>query len=235
MEFRSGKSDSGKIFCCGFLRARDTWRVHSSSLAVPGNDPTAAVYQCGDEPVQGMCFWARSGTRLIRGRRVRRNACARVASITISRTLGSHGGTTLFLRCWGISRSEIISSARSDCLCVWELLTSPAWFGIDPARLYVTIFEGDAAVPRDAEANGVLAGGFGVSAERIFELGAKDNFWAMGDTGALRALLRRFIMTWAWRVRRRVRTCRLGKMTSGIWSIWNLVFDAIRSRGAMGC
>ena len=64
----------------------------------------------------------------------------------------------------------------------WELLTSKEWFGIDPARLYVTIFEGDDTVPRDAEAYQFWLD-VGVPAERIFELGAKDNFWAMGDTG----------------------------------------------------
>src|SRR6202035_4374282 len=30
----------------------------------------------------------------------------------------------------------------------WELLTSKEWFGIDPSRLYCTIFEGDEGVPR---------------------------------------------------------------------------------------
>jgi alanyl-tRNA synthetase len=64
----------------------------------------------------------------------------------------------------------------------WELLTSEKWFGIDPAKLYVTVFEGDANVPRDAEAYQLWLD-VGVPAERIFELGAKDNFWAMGDTG----------------------------------------------------
>jgi alanyl-tRNA synthetase len=64
----------------------------------------------------------------------------------------------------------------------WELLTSSQWFGIDPAKLYVTIFEGDAAVPRDTEAEQFWLD-VGVPADRIFELGAADNFWAMGDTG----------------------------------------------------
>ena len=64
----------------------------------------------------------------------------------------------------------------------WELLTSKEWFGIDPARLYCTIFEGDAEVPRDDEAEQFWME-TGVPKERIFEMGAKDNFWQMGDTG----------------------------------------------------
>jgi alanyl-tRNA synthetase len=64
----------------------------------------------------------------------------------------------------------------------WELITSPKWFGIDPNKLYVTIFNGEGGVPRDAEAYDLWAAQ-GVPKERIFELGAKDNFWQMGDTG----------------------------------------------------
>jgi alanyl-tRNA synthetase len=64
----------------------------------------------------------------------------------------------------------------------WELLTSKEWFGLDPAKLYITIFEGDAAVPRDEEAYKFWLE-VGVPAERIFEMGVKENFWQMGDTG----------------------------------------------------
>jgi len=33
-----------------------------------------------------------------------------------------------------------------------ELITSKEWFGIDKDKLYVTIFNGEGGVPRDAEA-----------------------------------------------------------------------------------
>src|ERR1700690_2010173 len=64
----------------------------------------------------------------------------------------------------------------------WELITSPDWFGIDKGKLYATIFKGENGVPRDAEAYDLWLGQ-GVPKERIFEFGAKDNFWQMGDTG----------------------------------------------------
>ncbi len=64
----------------------------------------------------------------------------------------------------------------------WELLTSKEWLGIDPAKLYITIFKGEKGVPRDDEAYNLWLGQ-GVPAERIFEFGMKDNFWQMGDTG----------------------------------------------------
>ena len=34
----------------------------------------------------------------------------------------------------------------------WELVTSPEWYGIPKDKLYVTIFNGEGGVPRDAEA-----------------------------------------------------------------------------------
>jgi alanyl-tRNA synthetase len=54
--------------------------------------------------------------------------------------------------------------------------------GIPRDRLYVTIFEGTADVPRDNEAEQYWME-TGVPKERIFEYGVKDNFWQMGETG----------------------------------------------------
>ncbi|RMG18066.1 MAG: alanine--tRNA ligase [Bacteroidetes bacterium] len=63
----------------------------------------------------------------------------------------------------------------------WELLTKE--LGIDPGRLYVTIFEGDEAdhLPKDQEA--IAAWKRFVPEDRIIPCGKKDNFWEMGDTG----------------------------------------------------
>jgi hypothetical protein len=46
----------------------------------------------------------------------------------------------------------------------------------------VTIFKGEAGVERDTEAYDLWAAQ-GVPKDRIFEMGLKDNFWQMGDTG----------------------------------------------------
>jgi len=61
----------------------------------------------------------------------------------------------------------------------WELLTRD--FGLPKDRLKVTIFKGEDGVPRDVEAHGFWKEH--VSEDRILELGAKENFWAMGETG----------------------------------------------------
>jgi len=62
----------------------------------------------------------------------------------------------------------------------WSLVTG-AW-GIDPERVWITVFEGDDQVPSDDEARGLWLAQ-GVPAERIVGLGRKDNFWQAGPTG----------------------------------------------------
>ena len=57
----------------------------------------------------------------------------------------------------------------------WNFVTVE--LGLPRDRLYVTVFHDD------EEAFGLWQSVAGVPAERIFRLGEKDNFWAMGDTG----------------------------------------------------
>jgi alanyl-tRNA synthetase len=64
----------------------------------------------------------------------------------------------------------------------WELVTSPEWFGIPKDKLFATIFKGENGIARDDEAYEHWIA-TGVAPERIYELGMKDNFWMMGDTG----------------------------------------------------
>jgi alanyl-tRNA synthetase len=68
----------------------------------------------------------------------------------------------------------------------WDLVTSPEWFGIEKDKLFVTIFKGadipGRDIPRDDDAEKFWIE-TGVTKERIFALGMKDNFWQMGDTG----------------------------------------------------
>ena len=61
----------------------------------------------------------------------------------------------------------------------WNLLTD-VW-GLPADRLLPTVFKGENGIPRDAEAFDVWKQF--VPADRIGELGASDNFWAMGETG----------------------------------------------------
>jgi alanyl-tRNA synthetase len=65
----------------------------------------------------------------------------------------------------------------------WELLTK-VW-GLDPARLHVTVHAGDESigVPRDEEAARIWKEVAGLPDDHIHYGPTKDNFWEMGETG----------------------------------------------------
>ncbi len=56
----------------------------------------------------------------------------------------------------------------------WEFLTSPDWVGIDPDRLYPSVYVDD------DEAFDIWNKEIGIPAERIFRFGKEDNFWEHG-------------------------------------------------------
>jgi alanyl-tRNA synthetase len=62
----------------------------------------------------------------------------------------------------------------------WELLVDV--LKLDPARLWFTVYEGDAEVPADEDAERLWEK-VGVPPDRILRFGRKDNFWQMGETG----------------------------------------------------
>ncbi len=57
----------------------------------------------------------------------------------------------------------------------WELLTKE--IGLPKEKLWVTVFE------EDTEAESIWLNKIGVNENQFRRIGAKDNFWAMGDTG----------------------------------------------------
>ncbi len=57
----------------------------------------------------------------------------------------------------------------------WEFLTVE--LKLEPARLFITVFE------EDDEAYDIWTKEIGICADKIARIGAKDNFWSMGDTG----------------------------------------------------
>lgn len=57
----------------------------------------------------------------------------------------------------------------------WEFLTSPDWVGIDPNRLYPSVYVDD------DEAVRIWRDEIGIPEERIFRFGKEDNFWEHGS------------------------------------------------------
>jgi alanyl-tRNA synthetase len=161
-----------------FFEGKGHRRVHSSSL-VPANDPTLLFTNAGMNQFKDVFLGAE-----------RRDYSRAASSQKCVRAGGKHNDLenvgftrrhhTFFEMLGNFSFGDYF---KKDAIAyAWELLTSPEWFGIDPSRLHVTIFEGTESVPRDDEAEQYWMA-TGVPKERIFEMGMKDNFWQMGDTG----------------------------------------------------
>ena len=65
----------------------------------------------------------------------------------------------------------------------YEFLTNPTeGLGLNPNRLYVTVFEGDANAPEDTESQDIWKS-LGIPEHRIYKLGVEDNWWSPGDNG----------------------------------------------------
>ncbi|MGA2389435.1 MAG: alanine--tRNA ligase [Candidatus Sulfotelmatobacter sp.] len=152
--------------------------VHSSSL-VPANDPTLLFTNAGMNQFKDVFLGLE-----------RRDYSRATTSQKCVRAGGKHNDLenvgftnrhhTFFEMLGNFSFGDYF---KKDAIAyAWELITSPEWFGIDKEKLYATVFNGEGGVPRDVEAYDLWAAQ-GVPKERIFEMGLKDNFWQMGDTG----------------------------------------------------
>jgi len=152
--------------------------VHSSSL-VPQNDPTLLFTNAGMNQFKDVFLGLekRDYNRATTSQKCVRAGGKHNDLENVGFTNRHH---TFFEMLGNFSFGDYFK--RDAIAYAWELITSPDWFGIDASKLYVTIFNGEGGVPRDAEAYDLWAAQ-GVPKERIFELGAKDNFWQMGDTG----------------------------------------------------
>src|SRR5882672_7487329 len=67
----------------------------------------------------------------------------------------------------------------------WDFLTGPreeGKLGLDPERLWFTVFGGDDEVPADEEAAALWIE-VGARPERVLRFGRDDNFWQMAETG----------------------------------------------------
>jgi alanyl-tRNA synthetase len=151
--------------------------VHSSSL-VPANDPTLLFTNAGMNQFKDVFLGLekRDYSRATTSQKVVRAGGKHNDLENVGFTNRHH---TFFEMLGNFSFGDYFKEKAIPY--AWELVTSPDWFRIDKNKLYVTIFNGEGGVPRDAEAYDLWAQF--VPKERIFEMGLKDNFWQMGDTG----------------------------------------------------
>ncbi|HWZ78562.1 MAG TPA: alanine--tRNA ligase [Candidatus Sulfotelmatobacter sp.] len=152
--------------------------VHSSSL-VPANDPTLLFTNAGMNQFKDVFLGLekRDYSRATTSQKCVRAGGKHNDLENVGFTNRHH---TFFEMLGNFSFGDYF---KKDAIAyAWELITSPAWYGILKEKLYVTVFNGEGGLERDAEAYDLWAAQ-GVPKNRIYEMGLKDNFWQMGDTG----------------------------------------------------
>ncbi len=152
--------------------------VHSSSL-VPANDPTLLFTNAGMNQFKDVFLGLekRDYNRATTSQKCVRAGGKHNDLENVGFTNRHH---TFFEMLGNFSFGDYF---KKDAIgYAWELITSPAWFGIAKDKLYVTVFNGEGGLQRDTEAYDLWAAQ-GVPKDRIYEMGLKDNFWQMGDTG----------------------------------------------------
>ncbi len=152
--------------------------IHSSSL-VPHNDPTLLFTNAGMNQFKDVFLGLekRDYSRATTSQKCVRAGGKHNDLENVGFTNRHH---TFFEMLGNFSFGDYF---KKDAIAyAWELITSPAWLGIPKDKLYVTIFNGEGGVPRDAEAYDLWLAQ-GVAKDKISEFGLKDNFWQMGDTG----------------------------------------------------
>ena len=151
-------------------------RIVPSSSLVPQNDPTLLFANAGMNQFKDVFLGKekREYTRATSSQKCVRAGGKHNDLENVGRTARHH---TFFEMLGNFSFGDYFK--KEAVAYAWDLLTRDLGLPVD--RLKVTIFKGENGVPRDAEAHGFWLAH--VSADRILELGAKDNFWAMGETG----------------------------------------------------
>ena len=151
-------------------------RVVASAPLVPGDDPTLLFTNAGMNQFKDVFLGRekRDYTRAATSQKVMRVSGKHNDLDNVGPSLRHH---TFFQMLGNFSFGDYF---KKDAIpYAWELLTE-VW-KLDAARLYPSVFKGEAGIPRDDESYAAWAKL--VPAGRIHELGSADNFWAMGDTG----------------------------------------------------
>ena len=161
-----------------------------SAPLVPENDPTVLFTTAGMHPLVPYLMGEKHplGTRLANVQK-----CVRTGDID---DVGDNRHLTFFEMLGNWSLGDYFKKESIEWS--FEFLTSEKWLGLDPRRLYVTVFEGDDDAPLDQESINIWQEQFkkvGIEAKvakngivdyekRIISLGKDDNWWGpAGETG----------------------------------------------------
>jgi alanyl-tRNA synthetase len=151
-------------------------RVRSSPL-LPANDPTLLFTNAGMNQFKDVFLGAekRDYARATSSQKCVRAGGKHNDLDEVGKTARHH---TFFEMLGNFSFGDYF---KEDAIkYAWELLVDV--LKLDPARLWFTVYEGDAEVPADEDAERFWQQ-VGAPRERVLRFGRKDNFWQMGETG----------------------------------------------------
>jgi len=150
-----------------FFETKGHLRLPSFSL-IPQNDASLLLINSGMAPMKP---WFTGEQEPPRRRVTTCQKCIRTGDIENIGHTARHG--TYFEMLGNFSFGDYFKSEAIHW--AWEFLTSPEWVGLDPQRLYPSIYQDD------EEAFQIWHGEMGIPAERIFRFGKEDNFWEHGS------------------------------------------------------
>ena len=167
-----GVNDLREMFLA-FFETKEHLRLPSFSL-IPQNDASLLLINSGMAPMKPYFTGEQEPPR---HRVCTCQKCIRTGDIENIGHTARHG--TYFEMLGNFSFGDYFK--RDAIHWAWEFLTSPEWVGLDPDRLYPSVFAGNETTPADDEAFRIWNEEIGIPAERIFKFGKEDNFWEHGS------------------------------------------------------
>ena len=150
-----------------FFETKGHLRLPSFSL-VPQNDKSILLINAGMTPMKP---WFKGEEEPPRRRVCTCQKCIRTGDIENIGKTARHG--TYFEMLGNFSFGDYFK--HEAIAWSWEFLTSPDWVGLDPERLYPSVYE------KDDEAFNIWRDEIGIPESRITRLGKDDNFWEHGS------------------------------------------------------
>ena len=165
MEKKYGVNDLREMFL-RFFETKGHLRLPSFSL-VPQNDASVLLINAGMTPMKP---YFKGEEEPPRHRVCTCQKCIRTGDIENVGKTARHG--TYFEMLGNFSFGDYFK--HEAIAWSWEFLTSPEWVGLDPNRLYPSVYQDD------DEAFDIWNKEIGIAPERIFRFGKEDNFWEHG-------------------------------------------------------
>ncbi len=199
-----------------FFETKGCLRLPSFSL-IPKNDPSLLLINAGMSPMK---TWFTGEEEPPRHRVTTCQKCIRTPDIENIGKTARHG--TYFEMLGNFSFGDYFKTEAIHW--AWEFLTSPEWVGMDPDRLYPSVYESD------DEAFAIWEKEIGIAPERISRFGKEDNFWEHGSGPCGPCSEIYFDRGEKYGCGKS--DCKVGCDCDRFMEIWNLVFTQFNNDGA---